>query len=256
MARVFITGSADGLGLLAGRILAEQGHEVVLHARNAERGAAARVALPGCAGVVLGDVATLAAMESVAEQVNVLGRMDAVIHNVAVGIREPRRVETVDGLAHVFAVNVAAPYVLTARIARPGRLVYLSSGMHEGGDGSLEDLQWERRAWDSSQAYSDSKLHDTVLAMAVARLWPEVRSNAVNPGWVPTRMGGPGAPDDLVQGADTQAWLAVSEEPGARVTGRYLRHREPRPMSRFAGSREVQDRLLGYLAEVTGVGLH
>jgi NAD(P)-dependent dehydrogenase (short-subunit alcohol dehydrogenase family) len=252
MARVFITGSSDGLGLLAGRILVGQGHEVVLHARNAERRAAARSSLPGCAGVVVGDVSTIAAIESVAEQVNALGRFDAVIHNVAVGDRERRRVETADGLSQVFAVNVVAPYLLTARIERPRRLVYLSSGMHRGGDVSLEDLQWQRRRWNGSQAYADSKLHDTILAMAVARLRPEALVNAVDPGWVPTRMGGPGAPDDLVEGASTQAWLAVSDDPDARVTGRYFHHREPRRMHPAAGRHEPQDRLIGYLQGLTG----
>jgi NAD(P)-dependent dehydrogenase (short-subunit alcohol dehydrogenase family) len=53
-------------------------------------------------------------MRSVADQVNALGSFDAIIHNAAVGYREPRRVETEDGFAHVFAINSLAPYVLTA----------------------------------------------------------------------------------------------------------------------------------------------
>ena len=118
-----------------------------------------------------------------------IGSVNAVIHNVGVGYREPRH-ETADGLEHVFAVNVLAPYVLTALIARPERLVYLSSGMHYGGDPDTSDLQWQARRWNGSQAYSDSKLFDVVLAFAVSRLWPDVLSNAVEPGWVATRMGG------------------------------------------------------------------
>ena len=255
MARVFITGSSDGLGLLAGKMLVEQGHDVVLHARNAERAASARSSLPECEAVVLGDVSTITNMHSVADQVNERGRFDAVIHNVGIGDRERRRVETVDGLSHVFAVNVVAPYVLTARIERPDRLVYLSSGMHTGGDASLDDLQWERRRWNGSQAYSDSKLHDLILAMAVARHWSDVVVNAVDPGWVPTRMGGPGAPDDLSKGALTQAWLAVSDDPDARVTGRYLHHQKPSPMSPVAGRHDVQDRLVGSLRDITGVAV-
>jgi NAD(P)-dependent dehydrogenase (short-subunit alcohol dehydrogenase family) len=144
--------------------------------------------------VVIGDLSSMAEARSVAEQANELGRYDAVIHNAGVGYRQPHRIETVDGLSLVFAVNVLAPYLLTALITPPDRLVYLSSGMHQGGDPDLSDLQWTRRRWSGAQAYSDSKLFDVVLAFAVARRWPHIRSNALEPGWVPTRMGGPGLP--------------------------------------------------------------
>jgi NAD(P)-dependent dehydrogenase (short-subunit alcohol dehydrogenase family) len=255
MARIFITGSSTGLGLIAGTTLAEQGHDVVLHARNAEKADATRSALPRCEEVVVGDVSTIDEMRKIADQVNSLGRFDAVIHNVGIGNSEPNRAATSDGLAHVFAVNVAAPYVLTALIERPKRLVYMSSSMHSGGNADLDDAQWKSRQWDASQAYCDSKLHDLILAMAVARRWPDVLSNAVDPGWVPTRMGGLGAPDDLAQGAFTQAWLAASDDPAARVSGQYFRHQSSMPMSPAAASADVQDRLIDYLQSVTGVVL-
>jgi NAD(P)-dependent dehydrogenase (short-subunit alcohol dehydrogenase family) len=166
-------------------------------------------------------------------------------------------VATEDGLAHVFAVNVLAPYLLTALIGRagPGRLVYLSSGMHRGGDASLDDPQWERRRWNGAQAYADSKLFDTVLAFAVARRWPGVRSNAVEPGWVPTRMGGPGAPDDMSLAPVTQAWLAVSDDPAATGTGGYFYHQRPRDAHPAAHDVNVQEDLLGYCAELSGTEL-
>ena len=201
MSRVFITGSADGLGLAAATLLLSQGHEVVGHARNGSREADLRRAAPGMADVAVGDLSSAAETRSVADQVNALGRFDAVIHNAGVGYREQRKNTTVDGHAHVLAINVLAPYLLTALMERPGRLVYLSSGMHRGGTPSVDDLDWDRRRWNGSQAYSDSKLFDTVLAFAIARRWPDVLSNAVEPGWVPTKMGGPGAPDDLSLGA-------------------------------------------------------
>ena len=255
MARIFITGSSDGLGLMAGQLLAEQGHAVVLHARNAARTEAARAALPQAEAVLVGDLSTLAAMREVADQANTTGRFDAVIHNVGIGYREPRRVETDDGLSQLWAVNVLAPYVLTALMVRPDRLVYLSSGMHTGGDPSLTDLQWAGRKWNGSQAYADTKLHDVLLAYAVARHWPGVRSNAVSPGWVPTRMGGPGAPDDLDQAHRTQAWLAVSDDPGARATGGYFYHQRPAAVDPAAKDPERQDRLLTYCREISGVSL-
>ena len=257
MSRVFITGSSDGLGLMAGRLLAADGHSVVLHARNETRADDTRAALPEAAGVVVGDLTGLAGMRQVAAQAIAAGPFDAVIHNAGIGYREPRRVATGDGLAHVFAVNVLAPYLLTALIGRaePGRLVYLSSGMHRGGDASLDDPQWERRRWNGAQAYADSKLFDTVLAFAVARRWPGVRSNAVEPGWVPTRMGGPGAPDDMSLAPVTQAWLAVSDDPAATGTGGYFYHQRPRATHPAAGDVKVQEELLGYCAELSGTEL-
>jgi NAD(P)-dependent dehydrogenase (short-subunit alcohol dehydrogenase family) len=254
MANIFITGSSDGLGLMAGRHLAGQGHAVVLHARNEERAEATRRALPRAAAVLVGDLSTLAAMRDVAEQANAR-RFDAVIHNVGIGYREPRRVATADGLSTLWAVNVLAPYVLTALMHKPARLVYLSSGLHLSGDPSLDDPQWSARRWNGSQAYSDTKLHDVLLAFGVARRWPDVLSNAVHPGWVPTRMGGAGAPDALDQGHLTQCWLAVSDEAGARVSGGYFYHRQRKDVNPSARDHALQDRLLAYCADVSGVAL-
>lgn len=254
MSRVFITGSSDGLGLLAGRQLAASGHRVTLHARNDARAADVRRALPEVEAVVVGDLAAIAAMHAVAEQVNTLGRYDAVIHNVGVGSREARR-ETGDGLLQLFAVNVLAPYLLTARITRPGRLIYLSSGMHMGGHPSLDDPQWTKRRWSGSQAYSDSKLFDVLLAFGVARRWPSVLSNALEPGWVPTKMGGRGAPGDLAAGAATQVWLATSNDPAARVSGQYFYHRNPRRTHPAARREDLQEALLEYCGRLTGVRL-
>ena len=234
MARVFITGSSDGLGRMAAQLLIDQGHGVVLHARNLQRSQEALSAVPGAEGAVTGDLTSIAQTRKVADQVNALGSFDAVIHNAAIGYREPRRIVTEDGLPHVFAVNTLAPYILTALIKRPKRLVYLSSGLHRSGDASLKDLAWENRPWQGQQAYSDTKLHDVLLAFAIARLWPDVLSNALEPGWVATKMGGAGAPDDLDAGHRTQVWLAVSDDPGAKVTGEYFYHmklRTPKPQA-------------------------
>ena len=251
MARVFITGSSDGLGLLAGRQLAGEGHEVVLHARNERRAADARAALPAASAVVIGDLVSLDGMRQVAAQANAAGPFDAVIHNAAVGYRE-RRQKTPDGLNHVFAVNTLAPYLLTALITRPRRLIYLSSGLHRGATAALNDLQWERRSWNGMQAYSDTKLHDVVLAFAAARRWPDLFANALEPGWVPTKMGGSGAPDDLEAGAATQVWLAVSDDPAAAVSGRYFYHLRPREADPVARDPEVQQRLLEICASLSG----
>jgi NAD(P)-dependent dehydrogenase (short-subunit alcohol dehydrogenase family) len=255
MSRVFITGSADGLGLMAARLLVDGGHEVTLHARNAARAEDARRSVPQAKAVAVGDLSSIQEMRRVAEQVNAFGRHDAVIHNVGVGYREARRIETVDGLSHVFAINVLAPYLLTALITPPDRLVYLSSGMHKGGDPDLHDPQWGERRWEGAQAYSDSKLFDVVLAFAVARRWPRALSNALEPGWVPTKMGGPSAPDDLSLAPVTQVWLAVSDDPAATVTGQYFRHQQIGRVNPAARRADLQDELLSYCAGVTGTPL-
>lgn len=254
MARIFVTGSADGLGQLAARRLVEAGHQVVLHARNGSRARDAVRAVPGAVEALVGDLASIAETRALAERANAAGPFDAVIHNAGVGYQEGR-LDTADGLEHVFAINVLAPYLLSALIRRPRRLVYLSSGMHRGGHPELSDLQWRRRSWNGSQAYSDSKLYDVVLAFAIARRWPGVLSNTVDPGWVPTRMGGRGAPDDLEQGAETQVWLAVSDDPGARVSGRHFYHRHRREAHPAASHVEVQEGLLRACQELTGVAL-
>lgn len=240
---------------MAARLLVADGHRVVLHARHSKRAREAIAAVQGAEGAVFGDLSRMDEMRSVAEQVNALGSFDAIIHNAAIGYREQRRIATVDGLPHVFAVNTLAPYVLTALIQKPRRLVYVSSGMHQGGDASLHDLEWNARRWSGAQAYSDSKLHDVILAFAVAQRWPDVLSNALEPGWVPTKMGGPGAPDDLEAAPKTQAWLATSDDDAARVTGQYFYHQQLRPALPAARDPKTQDRLLAACSGLSGISL-
>ena len=253
MARVLVTGSADGLGQMAARLMVADKHRVVLHARNGERASEALAAVPGAETAVVGDLSSIRETRDVADQVNGLGAFDAIIHNAAVGYRERRRVETVDGLPLVFAVNTLSTYILTALINKPKRLVYLSSGLHRQGDSSLRDLLWKERRWDGTSAYADTKLHDVLIAFAVARKWPDVLSNALEPGWVATKMGGPGAPDDLEAAPKTQVWLATSDEPGVRVTGQYFYHMKRRASEPAAASTTIQERLLTECARLSGV---
>jgi len=252
MSRIFVTGSSEGLGLMAGGLLSEQGHDVVLHARNTARAQDAQHALRG-AGVIIGDVSTIAGTRSVAEQANALGRFDAVIHNVAVGYKEPRRVETSDGLPQVFATNVLAPYILTALMRRPQRLIYLSSVLHRSTTAQLDDVLWQKRRWDGTKAYSETKLYDTMLAFAIARRWPDVFSNALEPGWVPTKMGSSEAPDDINQAHLTQAWLAVSDD--ALVTGQYFYHNQRLAPNPQAEDSDLQDQLIAVCERQTQLAL-
>ena len=242
MARIFITGSADGLGRAAAETLLEDGHEVIVHARSTHRLSAVNDLIDAGASAVVGDLADLDQTRAVADQVNRLGPVTAVIHNA--GIYSGR---------HIMPVNIVAPYLLTALIDRPQRLVYLSSGSHYGGRADLTgvDLSGPRK----TGSYSDSKLFVTTLAVAVSRIWPDIYSNAVDPGWVPTKMGGPGAPDDLRLGHLTQEWLVTSNEPGALTSGGYWFHQRLRTPHLAVRDLRFQGDLLDALARFTGVPL-
>ena len=240
MARIFITGSADGLGQLAAKALIAQGHQIVLHARNEKRGREALAKVPGAEGVVTADLSSIDETKQLASKVNALGTFDAVIHNA--GVYNASAEE-------IFNVNTLAPYILTCLIQRPERLIYLSSDMHLQGRSKLDSFKTET----SRISYSDSKLYVLMLCMAVARKWPQVYANAVDPGWVPTKMGGQGAPDDLQKGYETQVWLAVSNDEKAMVNGRYFHHRKESRHNPEADDASSQERFLSHCQEITGV---
>jgi NAD(P)-dependent dehydrogenase (short-subunit alcohol dehydrogenase family) len=241
MARIFITGSADGLGQLAANALIAQGHHVVLHARNATRGTEALAKASGAETVVTADLASIDETIQLAEKLNALGRFDAIIHNAGV-YRAPSK--------QLFAVNTLTPYILTCQIQKPKRLIYLSSGMHEGGRSKLDNFNADA----SDINYADTKLHVLILCKAVARKWSDVYANAVNPGWVPTKMGGSGAPDDLKKGYETQVWLAGSNDEKAKVSGGFFYHLKQTGYNPEADDVQLQERFLTVCKEITGIG--
>lgn len=242
MTRVFITGSTDGLGLAAAETLLRDGHDVIVHARSSRRVPAVQHLLDRGAHCVTGDLAVAQEVRQIADQANAIGGIDAVIHNAGV----------LNGAA-LLPVNVVAPYLLTALIPGPRRLIDLSSGMHRGGSTGLDGLDWAGRT--TTASYSTTKLHVTALSAALARLVPHVASNAVDPGWVPTRMGGRSAPDDLELGHRTQEWLGTSDDPGALASGGYWYHQHRQTPHPAATDPRFQDALLARLADHTGVTL-
>jgi NAD(P)-dependent dehydrogenase (short-subunit alcohol dehydrogenase family) len=241
VSRILVTGSADGLGRLAAESLVSEGHEVVVHARSQERASSLDELVERGADLVVGDLGVREDVLRIADELGAAKPLDAVIHNAGIW----------SGPA-VMPVNVIAPYLLTALLPGPRRLVYLSSGSHFGGRPSTAGVDWRGRRPGS---YEDSKLFVTTLAAAVARLRPQVLSNAVDPGWVPTRMGGPGAPDDLDLGHQTQEWLATSDDREASTTGGYWYHGARRQPHRAVHDQAFQDRLLQALAEETATAL-
>jgi NAD(P)-dependent dehydrogenase (short-subunit alcohol dehydrogenase family) len=240
MARIFITGSADGLGQLSANLLIKQGHQVVLHARHADRAQDALKKTPGAETVLTADLSNIDEIKGLAEKVNELGSFDAVIHNA--GVYQTSAVQ-------IFTVNTVAPYVLSSLIRKPKRLIYLSSGMHLRGRPNLEYVKNNI----DRITYSDSKLHVMMLVLSVARKWTGVYSNAVDPGWVPTKMGGRNAPDDLQKGYETQSWLAVSNDEKAKVSGRYFFHLKEHLYNPEADDLTQQEKLLTLLKDRTGV---
>lgn len=253
MGRIFITGSSDGLGMMAAKILIKDGHQVVLHTRNEQRAEDALKANPQAESVLTADLSSISETIALAGKVNALGKFDAVIHNAAVGYREPKKILTEDKLPHVFAVNSLSPYLLTSLIEKPKRLIYLSSGLHRDGDSSLDDLLWEHKMWNGFQAYADSKLHNVLLAFAVANHWTEAASNALEPGWVATKMGGSGAPDSLADAPLTQVWLASSMDPQALKSGRYYYHKQQREVHPDSRNQEIQQRFLERCSYITSI---
>ena len=239
MARIFITGSADGLGQLSARSLLEQGHKVALHARNAERGRDAIKKNPEAEAVLTGDLSNIEETKNLAREVNQFGVFDAVIHNAGV-YRASKE---------VFTVNTLAPYILTCLIQKPKRLIYLSSGMHLQGRSKLDNFKTDI----NRITYADSKLHVMTLCMAVARKWKDVYANAVDPGWVPTKMGGRGAPDNLQKGYETQVWLAISNDEKAKVSGHYFFHQKEKHHNPEADNVVLQEKFLGLCEEITGI---
>ena len=251
MAHIFITGSSDGIGLETARQLIGGGHRVTLHARSIDRASALADVIGAPADIAVGDLSELSGIRRLAAQANELGPYDAVIHNAGVGGGAPRT-ETADGLEHIFTVNVLAPYLLTALMPVPARIVYLTSGLESVGRANLDDLNWESRDWDGMQAYSDSKLYDVLLAFAVARRNPGTFANAVDPGWIKTKLGGSNATDEVPVGASTQAWLAAGEDAEAQVSGRYFKWRKDLRANPAAYDTDLQEALLAACAKLTG----
>jgi NAD(P)-dependent dehydrogenase (short-subunit alcohol dehydrogenase family) len=237
--RIFITGSADGLGLLAAQALVREGHQVILHGRDAGRAQEALARVSAAAGALAGDLANIEDVKRLATDANKLGRFDAVIHNAGV-----YRASQTD----ILAVNLLAPYILTCLMLTPQRLIYLGSGDHLHGTPSLHGITSGKGI-----SYADSKLLVLMFAKAVALRCPDVYANVVDPGWVPTKMGGRSAPDDLDKGYETQAWLAVSNDRGATVSGRYFHHRKEAACRAEADDTSLQDELLATCERATGV---
>lgn len=252
MARIFITGSSDGIGQGAARILADSGHSVILHARNADRAASAHKAVPKAEAVLVGDLRSISETKKLAKQANELGQgpFDAVIHNAGIGFGSTSSREiTADKLSAVFAVNTLAPYILTCLMDKPkSRLLFMSSDSHYGGDENLKNVT-------QSHSYSDSKLHDMMLANAFARRWgDEIQVVSMHPGWVRTKMGGSMAPGGLDKPTKALAdWAAGQGKLASLKSGTFFTPSGEDSKHPGAGNVSKQEELLKICQEVSGV---
>ncbi|KAL3459016.1 hypothetical protein BJX64DRAFT_301621 [Aspergillus heterothallicus] len=259
MPRIFITGSTDGIGLATAKLLISRGNTVVLHARNSTRAEQTRSIVPDAAGILTGDLSSIAETKNLAAEANKLAReklggpFDTIIHNAGIGYGATSSTRiTEDGISAVFAVNSLAPYVLTCLLGRPergGRVLFMSSDSHYGGDGSLRNVT-------RSHSYGDSKLHDVMLANAFARRWEGVQVVSMHPGWVRTKMGGSMAPGGEDVPAKVLAEWAVGKGEFANLrSGAFFTTSGEERAHSGAGNVEKQEELLRICKEASGVSV-
>ncbi len=253
MSRIFITGSSDGIGQAGAKLLADQGHKVFLHARNPCRAKQAHEAVAKAEGVIIGYLTTIEGSKALAAEADNSGPWDTVIHNAGLGPSNSDN-KTSDGFQSTFAVNSLGPYILTALMEKPKRLLYLSSQLHSGGSDDLDDITWSKRKFQSMQAYSYSKLHDVMIANAVARYWPDVQSCSLDPGWIKTKMGGGGAPGVVGTPAKALADYAIgSSSIVGDKTGAYFNPQGARTPHKGATSTQKQDEFMSICEQLSGV---
>lgn len=198
---VFITGSTAGVGASAAARLAARGARVLLHGRNASRGAHVRdriVSAGGEADFLVADLASLAEVRALASAVSErTARLDALVLNA--GLARAPRETTVDGYEKTFAVNHLSHFLLAhllldalrnaASPGRAARLVVVASNGHRRADLDLDRVV-DPPSYGGWQAYADSKLANVLFAREAARRWAGdgVAVNAIHPGVLSTRI--------------------------------------------------------------------
>jgi len=243
-----ITGATSGLGQAAASQLAELGARVILVGRNPDKAEDTRREIVAATGndkvvVALADLSLLAEVRKLARKLlETEPRIHVLVNNAGVLLNQ--RTTTSEGNEATLATNLLAPYLLTQtllprlRESAPSRVINVSSGGMYATGLVLDDLQYEKSAYDGSRAYARTKR----ALVTLTEMWAErlkdsgVVVHAMHPGWADT----PGVAGSLPgfhtitrrflrtaeQGADTITWLAAAEE-AAKVTGLFWLDREP-----------------------------
>lgn len=203
---IVVTGANSGIGYEATRVLADRGATVIMACRSVTRGeqAAREIAARTKGGTLVVAELDLADLESVRSFPDRLAageygadrdeiEIDVLINNA--GVMAIPREETADGFEKQFGVNHLGHFALTGvllpHIADGGRVVTVSSGVHERGEIDFDDLQHER-SYDKWDAYARSKLANVCFAYELDRRLDaagrDLTSAAVHPGWADTGL--------------------------------------------------------------------
>jgi NAD(P)-dependent dehydrogenase (short-subunit alcohol dehydrogenase family) len=254
---VVVTGATSGLGHAAALQLAGLGARVILVARSRDKAEATRREIVETTGndnvaVALADLSLLADVRKLAQQLlETEPRIHVLVNNA--GVLPNQRTTTAEGNETALATNLLAPCLLTEmllprlRESAPSRIINVSSGGMYATGLALDDMQYEKGAYDGSRAYARSKR----ALVTLTEMWAEqlkgsgVVVHAMHPGWADT----PGVAGSLPafhaftrrflrtagEGADTITWLAAAPE-AAKVTGLFWLDREPHTTHVFPGT--------------------
>jgi len=231
-----VTGGNKGIGFEVCRELAQKGVEVLLGARDKERGEEAAKKLQAenlPVSFIEVDVSDLSSMRQCVNNLNAQGKhIDILVNNAGILTTGDALAVSMDDLERLWKTNTRGPLFMTqlfslAMIERKyGRIVNVSSGAGAFSEGMMVD----------HCAYSHSKTAlNSITHLCAKKLPAEVTVNAMCPGWVRTDMGGPNAHRSLEQGADTVVWLALLNDPlftdeqyktDQPITGKFFRDRK------------------------------
>lgn len=277
--RILLTGATSGIGKAAAFRLAEQGHHVIVHGRNADKAEATRqdilASVPAAeVDVLIADLFRKADILSMVEVFN--SRYDGldVLINNAGGVMDKQREETVDGWEKTIAVNVLAPYMLSALLypqlqRQPGaQIINTASTAHKRADADIDDLMGERE-YSPMQAYANAKLYVILLGQEFAQRQGKsgnpVVMNAFHPGVVASHFAVESDSfyhyffkllrpflSTVEKGADTMVYLA-NQEAAQKHNGSYFVKRKPAKVHQPKNAELVAEKLWEQAEQITGI---
>ena len=207
---ILVTGGNRGIGLEICRQLAALDHKVIMGTRSKEKGLAQARTINIDVDVQVLDVTNQEQIESLAGYIREkYGKLDVLINNAGIGVGSNGVINAdLTEVKEIMETNFYGPWRLTQKMlpllekSTAGRIINISSGM-----GALADLTGSYAGYRMSK----SALNALTILIANELKSSSIKVNAMCPGWVKTEMGGPEAPRDVAQGADTAVWLSLAE---------------------------------------------